>query len=385
MNERLVEQILLVNPELSRETLLEKLEEEKAKTGGLISGETLLRIIAAEFGVGLVQDAAEMPSLSIDNLVPSLNDVTVTGRVLAVFPPREFNGRRSGKFASLLVADNSGVMRVVAWNDQTSFIESGKVTTGQVVRFSHGYTKEGRGGTVEFHAGGKCKMETDPANIRQEDYPSVERFLTKIGEIEPHCVNQRVNVAGTVSRIFPVSVFQRQDSTSGKVLRFTVADGTGGIAVVAWNEAADELECKLTCGLGVRLVQGRVRKALAEGFEIHADAGAYVETFAVPERFLKMAELREGLNSVNFEAEVTTKPVLREVKTSKGEAVKVANLQLKDETGKIWLSAWRTHAEAASGLKLGDRVVVRNAYVRKGFSIDAEVSTKDSTTIVRVS
>ena len=381
MNEKLVEQILSVNPELSRELILGRMEEEKAKTGGLILGETLLRMVAAEFGINLSQGQTEAPSLLINDLIPSLNDVTVTGRVLAVFAPRAYNGKRSGKFASLLVADSSGVLRVVAWNDQTNLIESGNVAAGQIVRFSHGYTKEGRGGEVEMHASSKCRIETDPTGVRQEDYPTIEKFITRIGEIGPDHRNRRLNVAGTVNRIYPVSIFQKQDSTSGKVMRFTIVDETGEIPVVAWNEVADELEGKLKQGLGARVVQGRVKKALTEGLEVHVDGGAYAETFAIAERLLKIAELKEGTGSVNFEAEVATKPVLREVKTSKGELVKVTSFELRDKTGKIWFSAWRSHAETTASLKLGDEVTIRNAYVRKGFSEPVEASTKDSTTI----
>jgi replication factor A1 len=73
--------------------------------------------------------------------------------------------------------------------------------------------------------------------------------------------------------------------------------------------------------------------------------------------------------------------VSREVTTSKGETVKLAVFELKDDTGTVRVSAWRKHAEAVNNLKVGDRVRVANAYVRKGFGDKAELSTRNTTEI----
>jgi len=110
-----------------------------------------------------------------------------------------------------------------------------------------------------------------------------------------------------------------------------------------------------------------------------------VETLALGEEFLKIADLREGLNHVNVEGEVATKPILRDVKTSRGELVALATFELKDETGKIWVSAWRMHANSAKDLRIGDNVMVKNGYVRSGFGDQLEVSTKTTTSIVLLS
>jgi ssDNA-binding replication factor A large subunit len=100
--------------------------------------------------------------------------------------------------------------------------------------------------------------------------------------------------------------------------------------------------------------------------------------------FLKIADLNEDLGSVNVEGKVATKPMLREVKTSKGELVKLATFELTDETGKIWISAWRKHAEAASGLNIGNKIQIKNAYIKEGFSDQLEISTKSATSIMIV-
>jgi replication factor A1 len=377
--EAIIQQILARNPEISREKLLEKLESERRKTGGLISDESLLRMIAAEFGVKISTKPFASTFL-IKDFVPNLSDISVVGRVIAIFSPKTFNEKTGKKMASLLVADKSGILRVILWNDKASLIEDGKIKTGQIARFLHGYTRESRAGKVELHIAEKGIIQINPTDIDTKDYPTISKFNTKIREITAAYRNKRLNISGTVKEVFPASTFQRQDLSSGKVMRFILADETGEIPVVVWNEKVDKLQEILKKGARLQLVNAKAKKALGEGLEIHIDQETYLEAQASTE-FSKIAELKEGLNNINVEGEVATEPIIREIKTSKGENVKVATFEIKDETGSIWVTAWRRHAQAVAKLKRGDKITVKDAYVKKGFADQPEISTKTTTTI----
>lgn len=380
MTEKIIEQILSRHPEISREEIWERLEREKRKTDGLISDEILLRMIAAELGVEFSREIP-MPTLSIRDLIPGLSDVTVVGRVVAVFPSKTFKADKSGKVASLLIADKNDILRVVLWNDKVSLIESGKLKVGQITRFSHGYTREDYGGRVELHIGDRGEIEVNPKNVEAKDYPTIGKFVTKIGDITKTRKNKKVNITGIVKELFPISTFKRRDSSSGKVMRFTLADETAEMPVVVWNEKVDELEKTLKKGVKLQMVNAKVKKAISKGLEIHVNAGTYVEALAPAEEFLKIADLKEDLNHVNVEGEVVTKPMLRNVKTSKGELVNLAVFELKDETGRIWVSTWRRHTDKIISLKVGDKVIIKNAYVKKGFGNQPEISTRNTTLI----
>jgi len=381
--EEIVDDILSMCPDVSRQQIMERLEREKRRTGGFISDESLLRVIAAEFGCEILNDEALMPVLSLVDLVPGLGNVTVVGRVVAVFSPRTFNGNRSGKFASLLIADKECILRVVLWNEKANMIESGEIKTGQIIRFSHGYTREDRGGRFELHIGEKCEVEINPKDVDAKDYPTIRKFATKIGELTQVPRNEKLNVIGTVRKLFPPTTFERQDLTSGKVMRFVLSDGTGEIPVVVWNEKVDELGKMLKVGAELQIVNARVKKAMGEGFELNVDLLTYVGTLMSQEEFLKVADLKEGLNRVNVEGEVASRPMLRDVKTSKQEFLKLATFELKDDTGRIWVSAWRKHAEIVKDLKVGDKLIIRDAYVKRGFGDQLELSTRIATSIVK--
>jgi ssDNA-binding replication factor A large subunit len=378
--EEIFRKILLKHPELSREELTKRLESEKKKTGGYISDEILLQMIAAGFGVKVYSEAAR-PRLLTGNLVPGLSDVTLVGRVVAVFPAKVSERGKRVKVASLLIADKNGVLRVVLWNDKVAFAEPSKIKVGQIVRLQHGYTKEGRWGKVELHIGEKGEVEINPQDVEAKDYPTITEFSTKIGTITNAYKNKRINILGTVEDKFSPSTFERQDSTLGKVMRFILADETGKIPVVVWNDKVDEVEGFIKRGVRLQIVNAKIKKALSEGLEAHVDSGTYIGIYNLSEKFIKIGDLREGLRNVSVQGRVTVSPLIRKVKTSKGEVVKLTVFEIGDETGKIWVSAWRENAENVANLKLGDKIVIKNAYVKKGFGNQLEISTRNTTVI----
>lgn len=382
--EQLVEQILSSNPEISKEQIMERLDREKRRTNGFILEETLLRMIAAGFGVPIHSNNASTPTLSVRDLVPSLDRVSVIGRVVATFPSKAFNGRRSGKFASFLIADESGILRVVLWNGKTSLIESGEIKVGQIVQISNGYTKESQRGKVELHISEKSKIGINPQDVEAKNYPTASKFTMKINEITQAYKNNKINVIGTVKSRFSISTFERQDSNVGKVARIMLADETGEIATVIWNEKVDELEENLKKGARLQILDAKVKKTLNEGLEIHVDSSTYMELLTPAEEFLKIADLQLSSGMVSVEGHVVSKPTFREVKTSKEELVKLASFELMDETSRVWVSAWRKHTETVKDLKIGDRIVIKDAYVKRGFCDQLELSTRESTSMIIV-
>jgi replication factor A1 len=379
--EESIKQIQSRLPELSREEILTKLEDKKRKTNSLISDEVLMRMIASEFGVETKNNETPTLMLSLRDLVPGLNAISALGRVVAVFSPRSFEGTRSGKFASLFITDKTGILRVILWNSKTELIESGRLKLGDIIRVSHGYTREDRSGKVELHVGEKAEVEVTTKNVDANDYPTINRFVTKLRDITEASKNKRVNISGEVKQLFPASSFERRDASQGKVMRMIVSDETGEISVVVWNEKVDEIERAVQKGVELQIVNAKVKRAMGEGLEVHADAGTYLGMLPPREKFFKIADLHEGFVKVNVEGEVATKPMFRDVRTSKQETVKVASFELKDETGRIWVSAWRSQADSAKNLKIGDKVIMENVQVRKGFSNQLELSTRNASFI----
>jgi len=382
--DEMVERILSRCPGVSRESVFEKLKLERARAGGLISDEALMRMIAADFGCNVPGGEAVAAELLFHSLIPGLNDVSVVGRVVAVFSPKAFSGNRKGRLASILLADRSGILRVVLWNDKAGLAEAGGVKVGDVVRFRHGYTREDYGGRVEVQVGEKGTLEVSPEDLKLKAFPSISRFSTKIRELPRKPKGSRVNLVGEIVQVGSVSEFERPNGSGGKVLRLALSDGTGEATVVIWNEKVDEVMGLINKEVELQVVDAKVKRATVGGLEIHVDGATYVGVEPSSE-LSQLASLRESSEGVNVVGEVVSKPMVREVRTAKQEVLKLATFELKDETGTIWVSAWRSHADSVKDFKVGDRIIIKNAYVKRGFGDQLGLSTRNATSIIRKS
>jgi len=383
--ELLIQQILSKRPELTREQLLNRLTSTRDMTGGLIADGSLLRMIAAELGVEVANEEGSFRrKLSLGHVVAGLNNATVTGRIIAVFPVRTFEGAKPGKLGSVTIADSEGVLRVVLWNEQANAIESGDLKIGQIVKFIHGYTKADRFGVPELHVGERSKIELNPENVNEEDYPSISKLTTKIHEVN---VEQKsVNIEGYITDVYASSTFTRTDQTAGKVLRLKIADETGEVVAVFWNEKAEEIEPKAKRGAQIQIVNGRTKlnQNDQDQVEVHVDSSANVTVTEAPKRVFKVSALASEMGDVNMEGEVASLPVSREIKTSKGETVRLTSFDLRDETGTIRVTAWREHAEAASKLFMGEKILLDNVYAKVGYNGKLELSTRSATVLARI-
>ncbi|MGA3289858.1 MAG: OB-fold nucleic acid binding domain-containing protein [Candidatus Bathyarchaeia archaeon] len=376
--QEIIDKILAKNPDVSQKQILEKVQAEKARTGGLLDDKTLLRLIAAKYGVEVQQNTIHNNgTLSSGRLFAGLNNVTVAGRLIAVFPARTFEGEKPGKFANLMITDNDGILRVVLWNDKADLVEKGELKVGQAVRLLHGYTRQDLYGKVELHLGVKSQIEVEPQEKACE-YPAIDRFTTKIGSLNK--TSGCVHLSGTVKAVLGLTKFTRNDQSDGTVMRFTLADDSGEVTVVAWNEKAQELEKNLKANACLQLGNAKVKETQNDAIEVHVDFTSFVNVQAAAPQLTKIGSLTEN-QITNVEGTVSTVPETKEVNTSKGETVKLTVFELKDESGAVRISAWRQHAEDLNGLKIGDKLFLENAYVKKGFGNKIELSTRSATAV----
>lgn len=373
----LIQEIQRQNPLVSIEQIQERLKAERVKTGGLLGDETLLRLIAAKFGVNVQHNTIQnREALSTSRLFAGLYDVTVAGRLIAVFPAKTFQGaEKSGKFATLMIADEEGLLRVVLWNEKTELVESGELKAGQAVRLLHGYTRQDRYGKMELHLGIKSQIELEPQSCANE-YGSIERFCSKISTLTLESGN--VNVVGTVKEILAESTFIKSDSSVGTVTRLTLVDDSSEALVVFWNEKATELESTLNANARLLLVNARVKEGQNGAIEVHVDSNTFIEVKAAASNTTKIACLAEN-QIVDVEGTVSAIRENKEVTTSKGETIKLFAFDLKDESGSVRVSAWREQVEVLKNIKVGDKLKLKNVYVKKGFGGKLELSTRSST------
>ena len=367
--ERILERILTQRRDLTQEKLLALIEDKKKQAGNLLSDEGATRLVAQDLLVEM--EAKRMAEIRIVDLVTGLNDVTITGRVVVVWPVQEFrkSDGSTGKILRFILADRTGRIHCAAWNSMAERLEREGLMQGKIVRVSHGYTREGLAGSVELHCGDRGDIIISPMEAVDADYPRFEEFFVNIAGITLD--EKEVNVIGVVKSEPKLFTFQRQDG-EGYVLRTRIADRTGNIAVVMWNEKVGEIR-DLKRDDVLQVINGKVKKDLSGFPEIHVDKGSKVEIFkerpkyfqAPASRFTKIAALKPTLRGIDLLVRVVRVGEQRELKRTTGEPTHVGRLLVNDDTGLTRISLWDEHAKLLEHVKEGDVLLIEEASTRE--------------------
>lgn len=371
--EQIIQHILMARRDLSREDVLKKIYEKKRSAEDYFLDEVAARIVATELGVEISTEETPLREvISIKDLVSGLNDVTFIGRVIAVYPVQTFarSDLTEGKVARLVLADKTGTLRLVLWNDKIGLVEDRKIRSGQIIKVSHGYVREGLDGKLELHVGQRGEVQIAPPDAGETDYPQVADFIDKIGNLTSE--SKRASVMGLVHDVYPASEFKRQEGTVGKVRRLRLKDETGETTVVFWNEKVDYLG-DVEKGGYLRIMDARVKEPLSGGLELHVEGTTQIEKLAEheislpvhPSGLIKIGDLKSSMRDVNVMARVTRIEAVREFKRPSGDTGKVATVHLMDATGTVQLSLWNEKAEAAIQINVGDVVLIEHAYTRQ--------------------
>jgi len=264
-SEKIVEQILSSRPDLTRQEVQKMIEKKKEGIGEFFTDETAARIVASELGVEIFQKLLQLEIL-IQDLIPGLNDVTVSGRVVTIYPPKTFTRRdlTEGKFARLLITDRSGTLKVVLWDDKTDLIEAGKIEQGQIIKVSHGYVREGLDGRLELHVGSRGNIQISSPDATETKYPPIMRWTKKVGDIKE---GGPITVEGTVLTTPSVRQVVTSRNEEVEVASFELGDDTGKIQVSAWRDLAQVLKC-VAAGTRIKMKNAYARKGFGDQLEL---------------------------------------------------------------------------------------------------------------------
>ena len=363
----IVQDILLKRKDLSEDQILSLINEKKKEGKGLLSDEGAARLVAEEL---LIQTrGTELGRMQVRDLVSGLNDVTISGRVLLAWPPQQFQRRDGtpGRVMRLVLIDGSGRVSCALWDRHADVAARAGSLQGRVIRIGHAYTRQGLAGEAEVHAGDRSSIEVDPEDLPTADFPQFKDLFIPLGKIAAEAT--QVNTLGIVQADPRLYSFAKEDR-NGSVLRTTIADESGSITFVAWNERADELK-EMKKGDILQVINARTRLDNNSRLELHAERRSQVAILdSAPEylkapvpRTYKIADLTPRVGSVDLTVLVLAKSPPREVKRTTGESVKVSSLIVADESGIASISLWDDKADFVNQLSPGDWVEGRGIVV----------------------
>ncbi|MGD2201601.1 MAG: OB-fold nucleic acid binding domain-containing protein [Candidatus Bathyarchaeota archaeon] len=363
----IIKRILALRPNLTKEAVERLIDEERGKAAGLLTEEAAVHLVASNLGLDGAGKKIEA-KVKIGDLTSGLSDVSLTGRVIHVFPAHTFTRRdgREGKVLRMLLGDSTGSVAVVFWDEKADQVAASKVADGKIVRILHGYTRERRG-EIEVNIGNRGQIYMEPLDAEEEKFPTAESFYKTPAEIfRPGTVN----LYGVIVDKFRVSTFNRQDGSEGRVTRVALEEGGGRINLVLWDDKVDEVQ-DLEVGTKIQVIGGNARERQDRSLEVHTSYNTEIEVLEVgvkPEvavpHWTKVADLRTGMSSVNVAARVAEIGEKREFTRRDGSTGRVVSVLLEDETGTVRLSLWDTDVDLADEMEPGDSVAVDNGYTR---------------------
>lgn len=246
---------------LSEKEIKEKIKEKISLLEGLVSEEGAAYIIASELGVSLL-NSPKVNDIKVENVSEGMNSVDIIGKVMRVFPPKHWEkGRNRGTVASIIIADKTGTMRVVIWDERVKLIDQGTLKEGINIQIKNGNVKLNKRGERELHLNYNSQLIINPEGVEidEKNLPKIEKKVKEvtISEIEE---GDRVQVRGSIVQAFNPYFYTVCSKCGKKVLEdaqctehgeinpvtaivfnFVIDDGTGTLRAVAFKQTAQNI------------------------------------------------------------------------------------------------------------------------------------------------
>lgn len=236
------------------EDIERKVEAKRAKLSGLISKEGAALIVAAELGINFEKQKVKI------NEVGGMRKVNVVGKIIQLFPVREFKKEnREGKVANLVIADETGSIRVVLWDTHhISLIENKELKEGEVIEISNASL---RNGEINLSGFSDIKKSSEILEEVRTERNYAEKKLSEIKIGEP------ARTRAFIVQLFEPRFFEicpecrgraRQDGESyvcvkhGRVIpekraliSLVLDDGSENLRAILFSEQIEKLGLKL--------------------------------------------------------------------------------------------------------------------------------------------
>lgn len=251
---------------LSRAQIEEKIGAKLKQLAGLISKEGAAHIVANELGVKLLENSGK-----IKDIYAGMRSVEFSAKVQTVYPLNTFARQdgTEGKVSSCMVADETGITRLVGWGEQADILS--KLEPNTVIKVSGGMAKENNRGYSEIHINEKSHVIVNPPGVELGEVRQMGQRAAAIRkEIKALQENdENIEILGTVVQIFDPKFFEICPTCNGRaresepgsgvfqcekhgavtpeyafVMNVVVDDGTENIRCVLFRQQAERLLSK---------------------------------------------------------------------------------------------------------------------------------------------
>ncbi len=261
----------MVKAGYSEDDIKREIQSKTREFQGFMTKEGALYLVAKELGIKLnsgetVPDDIEHEELGyydedidydefavpISVIQPGVSNIVILGRIVEVFPPREFQRKdgTGGIVGSFVIIDKKeDSIKVVLWGEKTKVMNNEYFGANEIIRVVGGYAKESREGAPEVHIGNKGKVMLAPKDVNLRLIPievsesdvtfsssSVNRNIKKIEELEDTEGFVKF-IAGNIGSI-DLKEVKKKDGGLTFLLKMKLNDKTSSIDINVWGDQA---------------------------------------------------------------------------------------------------------------------------------------------------
>ncbi len=368
--ETLYERLLEI---ISESELKEQIDKKIQSVGGLLSEEGALLLIAGELGISIEEQSKEKKHFFISDIKEGMQHVDISGRIMRIFDYNTFQRKNGaeGKVQNIVIADKTGSIRVVFWDDQIEKLKN--FNRGDIVKITNGYLRKGLNNEFEISLGRDGNISSGQES---SDYPAVNYVKLKIRDIEDKMNN--IDVTGRVSTIFGIREFGKKDGSIGKVGSFMLKDETGEIRVTLWDKKTELLNNLAINDLIT--IENAYSKTGLNSVDINLGSSSKISTEKAEREDIpklesstvSISDLNENMRGITLEGTVKEIYDIRTFTRESGTG-KVGRFLLSDGDNDLIVVMWDEKADYIATLIPGAEVVLESCNIRFNNSLEAHL------------
>ena len=282
---KMVELLLKQKPEISAEQIREMIDEKKRKVGaGYLTDQGALFLIGADIGISF----ENVPKLSsgIKDLYIGAKEVTITARVMNIYPIRRFIKKDTNEEIinrTITVYDKESSIKVRLWdNNQINMPDEMGLQPGDLIKISRCYVKSGLDGKPIVSLGSNGSIElVDNNDYDSSSIPTIDSMTITVDDVKGP--KENVIITGNVDSNPRISGFNNIRGQAGKALQMQISNEahTRSLRVIIWNVDENRIPRIFDSGVSVRLIGVRIKPGNPQygngDFEIHGDEGTILQ------------------------------------------------------------------------------------------------------------
>ncbi len=272
----------------SEEELKEEIEKKEREFHGFITKQGALFLIAKENGIQILspdidQEVYEEIGQEIDyneflidiaEIKENMTNLVLLGKIIDIFPLKEFVRKDGtpGIMGSFLLADATGMIKIVLWNEPSKIMKSDFFSKGKIIRIINGYSKIGLNEKIEVHVSKKSKIILEPDDIPKKissQLKDVNIENLDLSEYQYQHKNKK-NVSLKIKDLlktdgfitsasgfingYELKEFTKNNGEKSFLLKLGLTDKTGSIEVNVWDMKAIDILKIIEKGMAVKLL-----------------------------------------------------------------------------------------------------------------------------------